>query len=138
MNQNRNFVASLIASVGALALLPFALYICFNVTDISLNFVNIITLLVCALAIAVFVTETIATIKLAKGKDVSKVFNIVRLVLNVVLAVAALVVIIYYIAKYGFNISILSGILLEYGAFIVVAATNGTAFGFKLKDMLSK
>lgn len=138
MNQNRNFVASLIAAVGAFALLPFALYICFNITSISFNFANIITLLTCALAIAVFVTETIATIKFAKGKEVSKAFNIARLVLNAVLAVAALIVIIYFIAHYGFDISIISGLLVEYGAFIVAAATNGTAFGFKLKDMLNK
>lgn len=139
MNQNRNFVASLIAAVGAFVLMPMSVYYMYYIFNNShIDFDFILTFVALIIAVAVFVTETIATIKFAKGKEVSKAFNIARLVLNAVLAVAALIVIIYFIAHYGFDISIISGLLVEYSAFIVAAATNGTAFGFKLKDMLNK
>lgn len=142
MNQNRNFVASLIAAVGAFVLMPMSVYYMYYIFNNShIDFDFILTFVALIIAVAVFVTETIATIKFAKGKEVSKAFNIARLVLNAVLAVAALVILIMTIVNYlgyGFSFASIFFILAECGVIVCAGAASATAFGFKLKDMLNK
>lgn len=143
MKQNKNFAASLIATVGAFMLLPVALFWFANMMETfsrgKVQFISILLVLICLLVVAVFVTETIYAIKARKENGVSKVYNLVTMILNAVLAVLCLIFVIYMMVEMGgFDFEGFIQLCPYYFVFLWGAASFGTAFGFKLYAMLKK
>ena len=89
--------------------------------------------------VGVLATEIVYAIKARKGNEVSKVFNIITMVLNAVFAVLCLLISILMFVEIG-------AMAFEeflfycpyYFVFLWGAASFGTAFGFRLYAMLKK
>ena len=143
MNQNKNFVASLIAAVGSFMLLPLSFYwfySSFEGLSAREPLIWIVFFALFLVNLAVFVTETVATIRLAKGKQNHKAFSIVTMVLNGLFVVLAIVnLIVLFVAEFGgFNFEVFIILCMYYLTYVFCAAANGTSLAFKLVDMLKK
>lgn len=149
MNSNKNFVASLIAAVGAFMVLPIAIVSAWQIIDMwafsnfaAFDFHTLLMVIAALVAIAVFVVETIFVIR-AKNDKNGKVFNLVSIILNGLLLVLSLVLFIWSLVN---NFSMASGadfvevllMILTTLQFPIVGATSGVACGFKLFDLLKK
>lgn len=141
MSQNRNFISALIAAVATFVVLPFTFYQFYGVLKYSdsVSFFYVLLIPLFVVCVAVFVVETIALVKLAKGKEVNGIYNIVRMVLDALFAVLALVIIIKEIADIGtINGEILLSLLGSLGVILFAAGATGTSFGFTLYGTLKK
>lgn len=139
MNQNKNFAASLMASVGSFVALPLTFYWAFTALEAferGVNFLYIAFIAMFVLAVAVLVMETVA---MARGKEMGKVYNMVAMVLNALFAVLSLVVLVLLLVDFGaFDFEVFYILCMYYLPVLFAGAANGTAFGFKLFNMLKK
>ena len=142
MEQKRSFVASLVAAVGSFMLLPLSFYWFFVALEEvggRNSFFYVAFMVMFVLALAIFVTETIAAIRLAKGKTVSKVYSVVTMALNALLVVFAIINLVILLIDFGgFNFEIFIMLCMYYLAYVFAAATSGVSFAYKLIEMLKK
>ena len=142
MDKNRNFVASLVAAVGTFMLLPLSFYWFFVALEEvggRNKFFYIVFIALFVLALAVFVMETIAAIRHAKGKSVSKVYSIITMVLNALLVVLTIVNLVILLLDFGgFDFEVVIILCMYYLTYVFSAAANGVSFAYKLIEMLKK
>lgn len=142
MNSNKNFVASLIASVGSFVALPLSFYWFFTAIqsfEYGFEFLYLIFMLLFVLAVAIIAMETVALALSKKGKDLGKVYNIIVMVLNALFAVLAIIALILIMIDFeGFNFEIFTILCMYFLPVLFAGAANGTAFGFKLFNLLKK
>ena len=142
MEQKRSFVASLVAAVGSFMLLPPAFswfFVALEEVGGRNAFFYVAFMVMFVLALAIFVTETIAAIRLAKGKSVSKVYSVVTMALNALLVVFAIINLVILLINFGgFNFRMLIDLCLSYVVYVFAAATSGVSFAYKLIEMLKK
>lgn len=138
----KKFASSLMAGIGAFLAIPNLIYwgyVAFESFSRRVEFLYIAFIMLFVLALAIFVTETISAIKLSKGKEMGKVYNIITMVLNAVFAVLSLVAFVLIMVDFGeFNLEVYMIMNLYFFTVVLGAAANATAFGFKLHEMLSK
>jgi len=142
MNSNKNFVASLIASVGSFVALPLTFYWFFmGIESLSsgFNFLLVALIVLFVLAVAIIAMETVALILSKKGKELGKVYDIITMVLNALFAVLSIVVLVLLVIDFeGFNFEIFTILCMYFLPVLFAGAANGTAFGFKLFNLLKK
>ena len=74
-----------------------------------------------------------------KGKEMGKVYNIITMVLNALFAVLALVVLVLLLVDFGaFDFEVFVILCMYFLPVLFAGAANGTAFGFKLFNLLKK
>jgi len=141
MNQNKNFAAQLMASVGSFVALPLLFHWFYVAIQnfAGADFMLIGFAVMFVLAVAIIAMETVAMAMAKKGKEMGKVYNIITMVLNALFAVLAIAVLVYVIAgTRSFDFYDFLELCGYFMAAVFAGAANGTAFGFKLFNMLKK
>ena len=142
MKQNKSFAAALIAAVGSFLLIPLSFYWFFVALEgVSSRepLIYIVFIALFAVNLAVFVMETIAACRLAKGKEVPKAYSIVAMVLNGLMVVLALMNLVVLSLDFGtFDLEVILMLCLYSLPYVFCGAANGVSLAFKLVDMLRK
>lgn len=142
MNSNKNFVASLIASVASFVALPLSFYWFYTAIEMissGFSFLILVLMILFALAVAIIAMETVALVLGKKGKELGFVYNLIVMILNALFTVLAIVAFILFIVDFGaFDFEVFVIFCMYFLPVLFAGAANGTAFGFKLFNLLKK